>query len=168
MVGADLVPSTIMNPNRPDPLTQLERSHRRLEEAFTALLEAVDHHDLATLEDVRAFFGRQGRRHEEDEDLSLFPRLESVEAEGAGELLSRLHAEHRVHEGLGVQLDEAMSGRHEGDLWTAIGAVGDKLVRAYRSHIVLEEAELFPLARRVLTESELDAMRVEMDARRGK
>ena len=154
-----------MRSNRPDPLTQLDRSHRRLEEACNVLIDAVGARDLALLEEVQAFFRRQGRLHEEDEDRSLFPRLAQL-PDTPSALLERLAVEHRAHHALGLRLDEAVSGRHDGELWDAIRAVGDELVKAYRTHIDLEETELFPLARRVLTQTDLDAMRVEMDARR--
>ncbi len=58
-----------------DPFVQLQRSHRRLEEACAALGAAITGRDIETVNDVASFFARQVRRHEEDEDGSLFPRL---------------------------------------------------------------------------------------------
>lgn len=55
-----------------DPLHQLERSHRRLEERLDNLAAAVRGGDVVALRDVCAFFARQVLRHEQDEEQSLF------------------------------------------------------------------------------------------------
>jgi hemerythrin-like domain-containing protein len=156
-----------------DPLAQLERSHRRLEEACDALTKAAAHHDMETVGDVAAFFARQGRRHEEDEEQSLFPRLEAAARKsGADEnvlaLLTRLRDQHRAHEALHARLEEAAAGRTSDvtDLWSQIAGLADALTHAYREHLENEETTLFPAARRLLTAGELDAMLEEMRARR--
>ena len=145
-----------------DPFVQLERCHRRLEEACDALGPATETEDRATLEDVAAFLARQIRRHEDDEDESLFPRLA-----GNAELkpaLERLTREHQDHAELQSRFRQAL----EAGSWVDLRAVSDELVRAYRDHIALEEGTVFPAARAALGPDDLAAMRVEMDARRGK
>lgn len=145
-----------------DPFVQLERCHRRLEEACDALGPATETEDRATLEDVAAFLARQIRRHEDDEDESLFPRLA-----GNAELkpaLERLTREHQHHAELQSRFRQAL----EAGAWVDLRAVSDELVRAYRDHIALEEGTVFPAARAALGPDDLAAMRVEMDARRGK
>src|SRR5262245_50905896 len=89
-----------------EPLVQLLRSHQRLLEACTALETAVAVRDLETAMDVADFFARQGRRHEEDEELSLFPRLGAVPA------IARLESEHREHAALVTKLEETLAGRY--------------------------------------------------------
>ena len=152
-----------------DPIHQLERSHRRLEEACDALAVASTAHDIETASDVCAFFARQGRRHEEDEESSLFPRLEAAgpSAEVRG-LLERLSADHREHEALVRRLEDALAGRLEGDLWAEVARIADLVTRAYRAHIEQEEKVLFPAARALLGPDALAAMQGEMDARRGR
>jgi hemerythrin-like domain-containing protein len=152
-----------------DPLVQLERSHRRLEEACGALAAAAADRDIETASDVCAFFARQVRRHEEDEEKSLFPRL--VAAGARAELrsvLERLSNEHREHESLQARLEEAVSGRFEGDLWAELGTVAGLLAEAYRVHIEEEEKLVLPAARELLAREALEAMSTEMDARRGR
>jgi len=152
-----------------DPIAQLERSHRRLEEACDALGRAVTERDIETASEVCSFFARQGRRHEEDEDASLFPRVEA--ADPTSELravLERLSAEHHEHERLHHRLEDALAGRVEGDIWAEIGQVADLVTRAYRTHIEEEERSLFPAARKMLGAEDFDAMRREMEARRGR
>lgn len=152
-----------------DPMTQLERSHRRLEEACDALAVAEAARDLATVSDVCSFFARQVRRHEEDEEGSLFPRLEAAgPSDDVRATLARLSAEHREHEALHRRLEDALAGRVEGDVWAEIARVADLIVRAYRTHIEEEEKVLFPAARALLGPDDLTAMRSEMDARRGR
>ena len=152
-----------------DPIDQLERSHRRLEEACDALSIAASEHDIDTANNVCAFFARQVRRHEEDEEQSLFPRLEPLATPELRAVLERLSSEHREHDALRKKLDDAISGRSEGpdDMWTELSRIADRLGRAYRSHIDEEEKHLFPAARTLLSPAILEEMRAEMDARRG-
>ena len=152
-----------------DPIMQLERSHRRLEEACDALGVASSTHDIETVSDVCSFFSRQVRRHEEDEESSLFPRLRSAgPTADVLSILERLSAEHREHEALHRRLEDAVGGRVEGDVWPEIARVADLLTRAYRTHIEEEEKALFTAARALLRAADLDAIRAEMDARRGR
>jgi hemerythrin-like domain-containing protein len=148
-----------------DPFEQLERCHRRLEDACDALLVACEEHDLATVNDVREFLGRQIVRHEADEEESFFPRLRgSKNPDEHQTLLERLATEHRAHEALTVRLDAAIAKVE----WPELTAVVDEIVRAYRAHIDIEEKSLFPLARATLSESDLKAIAEEMGARRGR
>lgn len=152
--------------DRSDPFAQLERSHRRLEERLDDLVRAGD--DPAILRDVAAFFARAVRRHEDDEERSLFPRLA-----GRPELatvLERLAREHRDHEALHAKLDDVVRMLDAGEAapLREVEALSDALVRAYRVHIDDEEREVFPAARAILGAPELEAMVREMQERRGR
>jgi hemerythrin-like domain-containing protein len=150
--------------DRLDPFAQLLRSHRRLEEACAALEEAVARRDMETAMDVAAFFARQGRRHEEDEELSLFPRLrENRDLDAA---LARLEAEHAEHAELVARLEATLAGRGEGDLWESLRTIGGALVASYRAHIDREEREVFPQAQRILGAESRASMHAEMQSRR--
>jgi hemerythrin-like domain-containing protein len=143
-----------------NPFDQLLRSHRRLEERLTELREAVSPQRLDIVDDVLAFIERAVRRHEDDEEQSLFPRLAAD-----GELaptLAALAEEHRAHQALHARLREA-ARTGEG-----LAPVVDALVEAYRAHIHVEETSLFPAARRLLDAAALDAIAGEMQARRGR
>ncbi|MBX3216672.1 MAG: hemerythrin domain-containing protein [Labilithrix sp.] len=151
------------------PFVQLERSHRRIEEACEALAAAARDHDIETASDVCAFFSRQVRRHEEDEERSLFPRL--VDRGAPPELLAlleRLTREHREHEAVHARLEEAVSGRFEGDPWSELRAIAALLTETYRAHLEREEAHLFPAAKELLGADAIDAIGREMAARRGR
>lgn len=168
-LGVDRAGASDSHPRVPPPLVQLERSHRRLEEACEALSIAARDHDIETASDVCAFFARQVRRHEEDEERSLFPRL--VDAGASPELralLERLAREHREHEAVHARLEEAVSGRFEGDLWQELTAIAELMTRAYQAHVAREEAHVFPAAEALLGSDAIDAIAREMDARRGR
>lgn len=151
----------------PDPFTQLERSHRRLEERLEDLAQADDSH-IETVRNVAGFFARAVKRHEQDEEESLFPRLR-----GHAELapvLERLAREHHEHAALHERLDRvivALDAR-ELDAPRELARVTTALMHAYRAHLDEEERVLFPAARRLLDAGALGAMVAEMDARRGR
>ncbi|HEY8074859.1 MAG TPA: hemerythrin domain-containing protein [Labilithrix sp.] len=154
-----------------DPFAQLERSHRRLEERLDDLTRASASEplDIELVREVAGFFARAVRRHEEDEEASLFPRLAtSKEAEALAPILERLAREHREHEALHAKLDAIVKDLDAGkDARAALDAVADALVRAYRTHIEEEERALFPAARAALDSAATTAIVEEMDARRG-
>src|SRR6185312_6760023 len=76
---------------RRDPFEMLERCHRRLEETLATLLGPSP--SRQALDEALAFIDRAVRRHEDDEEQSLFPRLSRV-PQLAG-LLDRLTVQHR-------------------------------------------------------------------------
>lgn len=149
-----------------DPFEQLTRSHRRLEEALSALNEAArgDHLDEVTARDVAEFLSRQVRRHEADEEESLFPRLASI-AEVAS-IVDGLRDEHTAHVALHERLDRALA-QSPIDL-DEVRRVAAALEDAYRTHIDVEEAVVFPTAKRTLKDRDLAAIVEEMQARRGR
>jgi hemerythrin-like domain-containing protein len=153
-------------------MAQLERCHRRLEEACEALANAVRDHDLETIGDVCAFFGRQIRRHEMDEESSLFPRLRGAADAKVVEALEKLSADHRDHEGLHTELERLLSGRGDDAgpeaMWRSFATVAETITQAYQAHVELEEAVVFPAARALLSPTMLDEIAGEMEERRGR
>lgn len=132
----------------------LERSHRRLEEELQALaLEPAFDVSARLLE----FLDRAVRRHEEDEERSLFPRLPPNFAP----LVEELAAQHRQQ---AVLIEELRSAPDE----KAIQVTALALQAAYARHIAVEERELFPAARAALDVPTRAAMLDEMQARRGR
>ncbi len=146
-----------------DPFERLCRSHRRLEERLDDLARAVREKNVVGLRDVCAFLDRQVRRHEEDEERSLFPRLR--EKDGT-ELVGVLEREHREHEALAARLERAVDALDRDEVDTDLAPAADAITSAYRKHIADEETGLFPLARTKLTPEELDVMAREMEERR--
>lgn len=157
-------------PEARDPLVQLERCHRRIEEACKALVTAAREHDIELASDALGFLERQGKRHEGDEESSVFPRLAAHAAAPAAvkAAIGELHDEHRHHAALHVRLAEIVAGRIDGDPWAALDAVARELGSAYASHIAKEESVLFPAVRTVLTDEDRAAISAEMESRRGR
>ena len=157
-----------------DPFAQLERSHRRLEERLEDLTWAAREArgaaaDVDAIRDVAAFFARAVRRHEDDEEGSLFPRLRGKSE--LDPLLDRLAAEHREHVALHARLDTLIEtlDRTPDDA-AAIGelaTLAEALTSAYRSHVDVEEKTLFPAARASLDAAALETIAQEMQDRRG-
>jgi hemerythrin-like domain-containing protein len=145
---------------RRDPFEMLERCHRRLEETLDLLRTPT----RQTLDEALAFIDRAVKRHEDDEEQSLFPRLQRV-PQLAG-LLDRLTVQHRDQTALISELRSLMDAAQPDD--AALAGVVARLDAAYREHITLEERELFPAAKAALDADDLGGMASEMDARRGR
>jgi hemerythrin-like domain-containing protein len=163
-----------MNNEARDPFEQLERSHRRLEERLEDLTWVAREArgaaaDVDAIRDVVAFFARAVRRHEEDEESSLFPRLRGVAELDA--IIERLAAEHKEHLALHARLEPLITtlDRTPDDQAAIeqLAQVAEALVHAYRSHVDAEERTLFPAARAALDADALAAIAMEMQARRG-
>src|SRR6476659_10634378 len=95
-----------------DPFEQLFRSHRRLEARLADLPVAAEDlagpklaEALAWISETAAWMNRAVRRHEEDEERSLFPRLAGRPELAAS--LRMLADEHRAHEQLHARLAQA-------------------------------------------------------------
>jgi hemerythrin-like domain-containing protein len=145
---------------RRDPFEMLERCHRRLEET----LEMLRTPTRQSLDEALAFIDRAVRRHEDDEEQSLFPRLSRV-PQLAG-LLDRLTVQHRDQTALVDELRTQLAAATPDD--AQLRDIVARLDAAYRQHINIEERELFPAAKAALDADDLGGMASEMDARRGR
>ena len=139
-----------------DPFAQLERCHRRLEERLEAFARAPG--DAEEEERFFAFLDRSIRRHEDDEEASLFPRL-AASAELAP-VIASLREEHRAQAERQQKLREAKGAADKAQILSELAA-------GYRAHIEKEERALFPAAKRALDADATRALAHEMDARRG-
>ena len=164
------------------PLGLLSECHRRIEGFLSVLLTVADSRRGGTLaEDDRDlltaglhYFRTVTPRHSADEEQSLFPRLRTSadpHAKAAIRMIERLEGDHRVAE------DHHDAVESLGCRWLRAGTLpaGDAralrehlvaLERLYRRHIAVEDHDLFPMARRLLTPAELAAIGHEMAARR--
>jgi hemerythrin-like domain-containing protein len=162
-----------------EPFEQLERCHRRLEENLEALAWSAREAkgaaaDVDALRDVAGYFARAMRRHEEDEEGSLFPRLKGnlalADKPEIEALLVELAAEHHAHLALHAQLDALITTLDatpdDATAIAALAALSDALTKAYRSHVDAEERTLFPAARAALDAAAIEAMGREMQERR--
>lgn len=138
----------------------LERCHRRLEETLATLADPT----RQALDEALMFIDRSVKRHEDDEELSLFPRL--VRVPQLAPLLDRLTVQHR-DQAAAIEDLRALLEAPKLDPVLAREIVA-RLSTSYAEHIAVEEKELFPAARAAFDADDLGGMASEMDARRGR
>ena len=171
-----------MNHGLEAPFGLLSECHRRIEGFLSLLLTVADSRRGGTLAETDReiltaglhYFRTVTPRYAADEEQSLFPRLRSSadpQARAAIRMVERLEADHRVAE------DHHDAVEALGCRWLREGTLpaGDaralrehlvSLERLYCRHIAVEDQDLFPMARRLLTPAELGAIGREMAARR--
>lgn len=161
------------------PLEMLAACHGRVQHQCKTLLRLLAHlqshgadrqaQDAANA--VMRYFDTAARHHHEDEEEDLFPALlESMGGSDAvclRELTASLISDHLV-------LEQRWSVVRQGLLQVAQGTASRLedtdvagFVRLYEQHIAREEAELLPMAARLLSDAELDRIGLAMRSRRG-
>lgn len=165
------------------PIGMLEDCHKRIlyfmgllanlaDAPSTSPLNAADRDSL---ERALRYFREAAPRHNADEEESLFPEMRRHWPDGAGDVLTQLaalEADHRWVEAQHNEIDDL--GRH----WLVAGTLGEKerarfkaivhpLRRFYTHHIAIEEEQVFPAARKILSAGEQAKVGQEMADRRG-
>lgn len=151
---------------RNDPFALLESNHRSLEARLDELANSIAQGSDAGIREFLAYFGRAVRRHETDEELSVFPRL--GDHPELTPTLMALTVAHRHHEELHERLRAIVDGGPSGANATELSETAKRLETACRAHIAIEEKLLFPAARRLLDDKTCRAIVAEMDGRRGR
>jgi hemerythrin-like domain-containing protein len=156
-----------------DPLKDLIAFHRRIRLSIGHLRDLarlpptlVDKHDAAALVD---FFRGPLLWHDIDEEAVLLPALRARAGEPVVEGLlvscSRAHETlEKLIDAVLPHLDDVAAGNAPSNPALLL-RVCDDLDRVLAPHLAMEEREVFPLARRLLTEHELSAMALELMAR---
>ncbi len=152
------------------PLEHLVACHRRLEQRLAtfvkagAELEAKPQQAMEAIASAIRFMDTNGAWHTEDEEESVFPRLKPYLTAQETTFVERLQAEHLEAEELYVALKSTVPELPGAK--AAYLALAAQMQAIYRGHIQAEEEILLALARRDLQTPELDAIAVEMRARR--
>jgi hemerythrin-like domain-containing protein len=161
------------------PLEMLSACHGRVERQCQTLLRLVPHlagkgPDQAAREaaqNVMRYFDTSARHHHADEEEDLFPALldsaPQADLPSLRELVATLGAQHRELEQAWGELRWKLEGIWLGTMRELDAAEVQRMVDSYRSHIAREEAELLPLAARVLGVAQLDSIGRAMRVRRG-
>ena len=161
------------------PLEMLAACHLRVEQQ-TARLQRLALHVPRHGADADArvaaagslrYFDTAARHHQDDEEIDLFPALiESMagsEAVCLRDMVASLTSDHRELErlwyGLRPTLERLVAGEAVALNCTAV----DAFAHLYQTHIAREEAELLPMASRLLGDAELDRIGMAMRLRRG-
>jgi hypothetical protein len=120
---------------------------------------------------VMRYFDTSARHHHADEETDLFPALlESMAGSDAvclRELTAALTAEHRALEQRWGRLRLSLGAVASGAAATLAADDVQAFVDLYEMHIAREEAELLPMAARLLDEATLDRIGLAMRTRRG-
>lgn len=159
------------------PLGLLSDCHRRVER-FLKILEIVGQEapekSLSSpydkeLQNALNYFRDAAPKHTQDEEESLFPRINHHQQASA--IIDRLEKEHALSDPLHAEVE--VLGRR----WHTQGHLDaperarfrecvDLLLNLYREHIRIEDEELFPLAASLLDAPTLETIGKEMAARR--
>lgn len=117
------------------------------------------------------FFGTSAANHHRDEEDDLFPALEhfapSLELNAVRALLFRLRADHGKLEKRWADMRPRLAAMSEGGEGGLTEDLAERFEETYLRHIELEEAELLPLARRVLPRDAVSRLGKSMSRRRG-
>lgn len=166
-----------------DPVGMLGDCHRRIER-FLEVLAALASQEKGgpltglqrtALETSLRYFRESAPRHTADEEESLFPRLRQIDHAGLQAILIRLDSLEQDHQCAARDHQEVdrlaqawlSSGRLPAEQASLLSTLLDRLVRLYRSHIGVEDTEIFPFAASALPPSARESVGAEMAARRG-
>jgi hemerythrin-like domain-containing protein len=161
------------------PLDMLSSCHRRGEERCDTLQRLLPHlaahgpdeqaRDAALA--LLRYFDEAAVHHHADEERELFPALlEAVAGSDAvclRELTESLRADHHALQAHWLALRPALEQIAAGRAATPNAQAAEALIAGYGAHIRREDAELLPLARRLLDAGALQQMGAAMRMRRG-
>ena len=164
-----------------DPLGMLKDCHRRIENFLRVLCQVAEQRregplsteERAAVESALAYFRTGGQRHTQDEEESVFPRLQEIVDPAELQALARLEKEHGEADELHATVDR-LYGR-----WIASGSLSDEdrrtllsatghLERLYSGHIQVEENFVFPRAAALLGTEAIAAIGSEFRSRRSR
>ncbi|MHB1157890.1 MAG: hemerythrin domain-containing protein [Phycisphaerales bacterium] len=164
------------------PIEMMMDCHRRIEKFLMVLWQVIesagggplDTEHREALDTVLKYFRQGAPRHTEDEEKSLFPRLRDLHDAHADEVLNHiqsLEADHRMAEAAHARIDELGVRWLDGDGLDssdidALEATTTQLRDTYLAHILQEDTQLFPLAKQLLNDEQLQAIGREMQQRR--
>jgi hemerythrin-like domain-containing protein len=161
-----------------DPLGMLAGCHQRIA-GFCDTLERLENHLESAGADsqagdaarrVCAYFDEAGPHHHADEEIDLLPALQrrartAAERAVVDEWLARIAAEHLEQDKVWRRLREELQVVIDGH--AAAMPAAAEFVALQREHFRFEDAEVFPLARTLLTGADLSALGRAMARRRG-
>lgn len=113
---------------------------------------------------ILRYFDSAGQFHHQDEEENLFPALRAA---ADLPLLDRLQQEHVVMASAWQALRTALAQLAEGQQVRLTAALTEPFITRYTAHIALENAELLPLAEKLLSAQQLELIGQKMAERRG-
>jgi hemerythrin-like domain-containing protein len=165
-----------------NPIGLLSDCHRRIERFLQALLTVaqaaggpLDAEHRRALEAALKYFREAAPKHTADEEEDLFPMMRQLASERVSEVLAgvdRLEAEHKKADAWHHEVGEICERWLQEDRLASEEAARltellTSLSDLYRSHIALEEQDVFPVAQAELSDSAKRAIGRRMASRRG-
>lgn len=161
------------------PLELLAACHHRVESQCTTLQRLVAHAATHGSDEearvaaaaVLRYFDASAVDHHADEEIDLFPALiDSMVGSDATcirALIESLKGDHRTLESRWQRLRPALLKIAAGEAQPLLAGDVMPLVALYGQHMAREEAELLPMAARLLSDSALESVGRAMRQRRG-
>jgi hemerythrin-like domain-containing protein len=161
------------------PIAMLDQCHQRIRRNCDLIVRiarqvragGVDERMQGNALAVVRFFDTAGAYHHRDEEDDLFPALihfaPSLELNAVRCLVFKLRAQHAQLDAMWVALRPQVIAAGTGRESELAVEVAQSFAAATEGHVASEEAELLPLARRVLGERPLARMGYSMARRRG-
>lgn len=162
-----------------NPIGMLTDCHRRIERflhilctvAAQASGRSLNQEETDAVIAALHYFNEGGRRHNADEEQSLFPRIRAAESGSHLDDLAHLEDDHRRTEQLHHQVEALYRKWIASSALTITGqtqllSATSELQRIYTAHIETEESAIFPHAAQVLDPSAIAAIGAEFQARR--
>lgn len=161
------------------PIEALKSCHERLRRECGALRKLVEHmrehgcdgEARQAAANVMRYFDTAARHHHADEEEDLLPRMMIAATLSHGPRLTRLVGdianEHRDMDRMWTELRPVLQEISAGENTPLDALTVDRFVKLYRSHIALEEANVFPLAEMLLSGNDFAEIGVSMAQRRG-
>jgi hemerythrin-like domain-containing protein len=164
-----------------DPLGMLRDCHRRIENFLRVLCQVAEHRqegalsaeERAAVESALDYFRVGGVRHTQDEEESLFPRLEKRACADDLKAIGVLEKEHGEADELHATVEQLFrswiaSGSLPEEQWRNLLRATGRLKSLYAGHIQVEESVVFPRAAAVLDAQELATIGSEFRTRRSR
>ncbi len=161
------------------PLEALKACHVRIRSNCEALRQLILHMNdhgcdaqaRQSAEGVMRFFDTTARLHHEDEEDDLLPHMMSATTVNRGSRLTRLVAdiatEHREMERVWIELRAVLQEISAGEATQLEPLAVDRYIKLYKTHLALEESNVFPLAEMLLNGNDIAEISSSMVARRG-
>ena len=166
-----------------NPIGLLSDCHRRIERFLQALLKvttevkggSLDAEHGHALDAALKYFRHAAPKHTADEEDDLFPMLREMERPRVAGILARLdrlEGEHKTAAVWHREVDEIgerwlqqdrLTEQEAAELKTLLTSLSD----LYRSHIAVEDQEVFPVAQEELSDSAKEIIGRRMASRRG-
>ncbi|MDH3286872.1 MAG: hemerythrin domain-containing protein [Betaproteobacteria bacterium] len=160
------------------PLELLRVGHQRIQRECDALRHLISNlKERGCDSAAREISARVVRKldavtyhHKEDEEQDLLPRMMAAATRGRGSALTRMvtdiGTEHQVLQRAWTELRADLQELAAGDRKSLNVLAVDRFVKLYRTHILMEEAAVYPLAEMLLSNEDLTAMGTQMAHRR--